>query len=174
MKTFIFAFYPFYNIKSFYSFLNPKNNLFELKIFTQTSKMLLSSTSLVLKTISLFFENKKAIFWEQKLRLWETTKNYSTKSQENSAQSKKKLKFCVNLSSTGSPRPVIPQDGNGYGMNIYNSLGGNDFYSRVNQTGKDDQSKQQTSKNAKKSTTNQIFHIFVVLLFLSLVILIVL
>lgn len=55
----------------------------------------------------------------------------------------------MNLSSTGSPRPVIPQDGNGYGMNMYNSLGGNDFYSRVNQTGKDDQSKQQTSKKQK-------------------------
>lgn len=44
---------------------------------------------------------------------------------------------------TGSPRPFgpgLPDGPSGYGitgMNMYNALGG-DFYSRVNQTGKDD------------------------------------
>lgn len=45
---------------------------------------------------------------------------------------------------TGSPRPFgpgLPDGPSGYGitgMNMYNTMGGNDFYSRVAQTGKDD------------------------------------
>lgn len=61
-------------------------------------------------------------------------------------QKKKKIGFKVECEfiPTGSPRPFgpgLPDGPSGYGitgMNMYNTLGGNDFYSRVNQTGKDD------------------------------------
>ena len=56
---------------------------------------------------------------------------------------KKWFKSWMWIYPTGSPRPFgpgLPDGPSGYGingMNMYNTLGGNDFYSRVNLTGKD-------------------------------------